>query len=246
MAESNIEALKQTETPATEWPRKRRGFKFKKGRNNSLNKKQNTGSTTNYSQGSGSIPPCSDCGKKHKRVCYKISGACYRCGKVGHMVKDCPSTSQGNSKAAASAAASTVAPKPNPKATGKEPMRQGRVFALVPGDVQNTETVVSGILSICAQNTYVLIDSGSTHSYVSHAFSRKLNRPLEPMNYLLAVSSPVGGSMTCAYMYPVCEIIVEDAHLYIDLLPLNINHFDAILGMDWLTKYHATIDYVTK
>ena len=40
-------------------------------------------------------------------------------------------------------------------------MRQGRVFALVPGDVQNTETVVSGILSICTQNAYVLIDSGS-------------------------------------------------------------------------------------
>lgn len=133
------------------------------------------------------------------------------------MVKDCPSTSQGTSKAAASAAASTAPPKPNPKATGKEPLRQGQVFALVLGDVQNIETVVSGILSISAQNAYVLIDSGSTHSYVSHAFSRKLNRPLEPMNYLLAVSSPVGGSMTCAYMYPTCEIVVEDVHLYIDL-----------------------------
>ncbi|GMP81834.1 hypothetical protein CsSME_00036410 [Camellia sinensis var. sinensis] len=79
MAESNIEALKQTETPATEWRGKRRGIKFKKGRNSSMNKKQNTGSTTSSSQGSGSIPPCSEC------------SACYRCGKVGHIVKDCPS-----------------------------------------------------------------------------------------------------------------------------------------------------------
>ncbi|KAL7208499.1 hypothetical protein ACSBR1_030277 [Camellia fascicularis] len=122
MAESNIEALK-TETPASEWRGKRQGFKFKKGKHNPLNKKQNTGSTTSPSQGSGSIPPCSECGKKHKGVCYKISGACYRCGKVGHLVKDCPSTASGNSKAAGSAAASTVTPKPNPKATGKEPMR---------------------------------------------------------------------------------------------------------------------------
>ena len=117
MAEANIEALNQTETPATEWRGKRQGFNFKKDRNNSSNKKQNTGSTTSSSQGSGSIPPCSECGKKHKRVCYKLSGACYRCGKVGHMVKDCPSTPQGNSKAAPSAAASTSPPKPNPIAS---------------------------------------------------------------------------------------------------------------------------------
>ena len=115
MAKSNIEARKQIETPGTEWRGKRRGFKFKKGKNSPLNKRQNTGSTTSSSQGSGPIPPCSECGKRHKGVCYKISGACYRCGKVGHMVKDCPSTSQGTGKAAASAAASTTPPKPNPK-----------------------------------------------------------------------------------------------------------------------------------
>ena len=46
MAESNIDALKQTETPATKWRGRRRGFKFKKGQNSSLNKKQNTGATT--------------------------------------------------------------------------------------------------------------------------------------------------------------------------------------------------------
>ncbi|GMQ10632.1 hypothetical protein CsSME_00053558 [Camellia sinensis var. sinensis] len=49
MAESNIEALK-TETPASEWRGKRQGFKFKKGKHNPVNKKQNTGSTTSPSQ----------------------------------------------------------------------------------------------------------------------------------------------------------------------------------------------------
>lgn len=39
---------------------------------------------------------------------------------------------------------------------------------------------------------------------------------------------------------------IEDATLYVDLLPLNFRHFDVILGMDWLTKYCATIDCVTK
>ena len=39
---------------------------------------------------------------------------------------------------------------------------------------------------------------------------------------------------------------VKDAILYVDLFPLKFRHFDVILGMDWLTKYCATIDCVTK
>ena len=77
---------------------------------------------------------------------------------MGHIVKDCPLASQNYSRPVASAVASTVTPKPNSKATEKEPLRQGQVFALVLGDVQNTEAVVSGILSICAQNAYILIN----------------------------------------------------------------------------------------
>lgn len=103
-----------------------------------------------------------------------------------------------------------------------------------------------GIISVCAQNAYVLIDSGSTHSFVSYTFSQKLTRPLEPMNYLLFVSTPSGGSMVCAYVYPPCNIVIGDVTLYVNLLLLDIDHFDCILGMDWLTKYCATIDCVNK
>ncbi|KAL7234091.1 hypothetical protein ACSBR1_017647 [Camellia fascicularis] len=52
--------------------------------------------------------------------------------------------------------------------------------------------------------------------------------------------------MICAYVYPTCDIIIGDMTLYVDLLPLSIDHFDCILGMDWLTKYCATIDCVNK
>ena len=52
--------------------------------------------------------------------------------------------------------------------------------------------------------------------------------------------------MICACVYPACDIIIGDVTLYVDLLPLNIDIFDCILGMDWLTKYCATIDCASK
>ncbi|XP_028106674.1 uncharacterized protein LOC114305739 [Camellia sinensis] len=247
MDEANLAVMKQTKAPITEWKGKRSGYKFKKGHSFVMNKKQNTGSTSSSSQSTGSTHVCSECERKHKIVYYRASSACFWCGKLGYMMKDCPLTAKNANRPMASLAGSISAPRSNIRTNAKrKPLRQGRVFALVPGDVQNTKSVVSSILPICAQNAYVLIDSSSTHSFVSHAFFRKLTRSLEPMNYLLAVPTPSGGTMMCAYVYPACDVMVGDVLIYVVLLPLDIAHFDCILGIDWLTKYCATIDCVNK
>ncbi|XP_028083946.1 uncharacterized protein LOC114285136 [Camellia sinensis] len=112
----------------------------------------------------------------------------------------------------------------------RDKVRQGRVFTLIPSDVQNTEAVVSG----------------STHSFVLKTFASNLNRPMDPLNCVLCVSSPSGGSMICASIYPTCEILIGDVHLYANLISVDMDHFDIILGMDWLSKYHATIDCMSK
>ncbi|XP_028098132.1 uncharacterized protein LOC114297849 [Camellia sinensis] len=251
MAEATLVTIKQAKAPTTEWKSKRSGFNFKKGRSFAMNKKQNMGSSSNSSQSSGSIPNYPECGRKHRGVCHRASGACYWCGKVGHMIKDCSLGLDNANHPATSLTGSTSVARSNTRTnvrnnTGNETLRQGRAFTLVLGEVQNTEFVVSGTISICAQNAYVLINSGSTHSFVSHASSQKLTRPLESMIYLLFVTTPSGGSMVCAYMYPACDITIGDATLYVDLLPLSLDHFDCILGMDWLTKYCAAIDCVNE
>ncbi|XP_028108307.1 uncharacterized protein LOC114307123 [Camellia sinensis] len=251
MAEATIAAMKQANAPITEWRSKRSGSNFQKGCSFFANKKQNTGSSSSSSQSSESMLICLECGRKHKGMCHRASGACFHCDKTGHMIKGCPMRFDNANHPTASSARSTPVMRPNARTnaknnTGNETLRQGRVFSLVPGDVQNTEPVVSGILSVCAQNAYVLIDFGFMHSFVSHVFSRKLARFLERMNCILSVFTPLGSSMMCTYVYPACDVLIGDMTLCIDLLPLSIDHFDCILGMDWLSKYGATIDCVNK
>ena len=36
------------------------------------------------------IENCLKCGKKHNGVCYRESGACFKCGQMGHCIKNCP------------------------------------------------------------------------------------------------------------------------------------------------------------
>ena len=106
--------------------------------------------------------------------------------------------------------------------------------------------MVSSTLSINGQPAHVLLDSGSIHSSVSKTFAPHLNRTMEPLNYVLCVSLPSGDYMLCASMYPACKLLLVDISLCANLMPLGMVHFDIISGMDWLTKYHATIDCVSK
>ncbi|XP_059292320.1 uncharacterized protein LOC132045752 isoform X2 [Lycium ferocissimum] len=46
-----------------------------------------------YSQRRPPAPRCSQCGRLHSGRCLQGSDACYACGQVGHMMRDCPSMS---------------------------------------------------------------------------------------------------------------------------------------------------------
>ena len=39
-----------------------------------------------------------------------------------------------------------------------------------------------------------------------------------------------------------CLISIDGRELYVDLVVLDMSDYEVILGMDWLSKYHATID----
>ena len=61
-------------------------------------------------------------------------------------------------------------------------------FSLMLRDARNNEVVVVGNILICSSPTYVLFDTGTSHTFMSTQFARKLNKKPKPLGYELAVS----------------------------------------------------------
>ena len=80
--------------------------------------------------------------------------------------------------------------------------------------------------------SYVLLDPGSTHSFVSIAFSEHLHKPHTCMAQPLLVSTPMGDVVLVDMIYKDSELKIEKKELNVDLIPMTIYDFDMILGMD--------------
>ena len=89
---------------------------------------------------------------------------------------------------------------------------------------------------------YALIDPGATHSFIASSFTLCITSKKSVINQGLIVDMPVGKSVVCRHVYRGCELELGGQKLEVDLVPLQLQMFDVILGMDVLTKYQAMID----
>ena len=87
-----------------------------------------------------------------------------------------------------------------------------------------------------------LIDPGSTHSFVSVSFVALLGILVASMDFDLIVATPVGNSVVTSKMIKDCLVMIGYREMPVDLVLLYLQDFDAILGMDWLASYHASVD----
>ncbi|KAA0063882.1 ty3-gypsy retrotransposon protein [Cucumis melo var. makuwa] len=127
---------------------------------------------------------------------------------------------------------------------GSEPSacQQRRVFAITRQEVERAGTVVTGTLPILGYYAFVLFDYGSSHSFISSVFVQHVGLKVEPLSSVLSVSTPSGEVLLYKEKIKVCRVEIENHVLDVTLLVLDMRDFDVILGMDWLSANHASID----
>ncbi|WRX29259.1 Reverse transcriptase domain - like 10 [Theobroma cacao] len=218
-------------------------------------------------QSSQVIRSCDTCGRRHSGRCFLTTKTCYGCGQPGHIRRDCPMAHQSPDSARGSTQPASSAPSvavsscrevsgsrgrgagtsSQGRPSGSEHQSsigrgQARVFALTQQEAQTSNVVVSGILSVCNMNARVLFDPGATHSFISPCFASRLGRGRVRREKQLVVSTPLKEIFVAKWEYESCVLRVKDKDTSVNLVVLDTLDFDVILGMNWLSPYHASVD----
>ncbi|KAL5550352.1 hypothetical protein UlMin_000528 [Ulmus minor] len=176
---------------------------------------------------------------------------CYKCGKEGHYAKffpnpssygNVPPQSKGQAPKAYAIQAQIEGP-PISQGRLEAPEPEAKIFAYTKGDIEaGTSNVVTGQLSVANLSLHVLFDSGATHSFISSVCASKMNRVKELITRTFRTSLPSGDVLVSTHWLRVIPVLVSNRELYVDLIMLDLHDYDIILGMDFLSKYNATIE----
>ena len=201
--------------------------------------------------------------RRHSGVCRLVTGGCFRCGSLEHLIAQCPRESRDNRSQQGSGRGRSAAPlstrdrgrgrsgPSQPKGRGgivsetvdrPMPTALARAYAMKAREDQDVPEVIAGIFSLYDIEMHALIDPGSTHSYVcmEHVFDKV--PAMEKLAYDMHVTSPLRHNVSVNIVYRNCPIVIQASEFLADLITLPFREFDLILGMDWLTKHRAIVD----
>jgi hypothetical protein len=99
--------------------------------------------------------------------------------------------------------------------------------------------IMTGTFTIHHQPAVILFDSGATHSFISPKFETKVGLDFYTKGTYM-VASP-GGKITSNQICRDVPIQMGSNLIKTDLILLNLEGMDILLGMDWMTRHQVSL-----
>ncbi|GJZ17215.1 putative reverse transcriptase domain-containing protein [Tanacetum coccineum] len=152
------------------------------------------------------------------------------CKRVGHLARDwhyksdCPKLKNKN----------------HGNATGNDEAR-GRAYALGGGEANPNSNIVTGMFLLNNHYAYILFDTGADRSFVSTAFSSLIDIASSTLDNSYDIELADGKIIGVDTIIWGFTLNLLNHPFNINLILVELGSFDAIIGIDWLSKYHTLI-----
>jgi hypothetical protein len=101
--------------------------------------------------------------------------------------------------------------------------------------------IMTGTFSINHQPVIILFDSSATHSFISSKCGTKVGLDFYPTKGAYMIATP-GGKIASNQIYRKVPIQLGSNLIKTDLLLLDLEGMDVLLGMDWMTRHRVSLD----
>nr|GEW18880.1 reverse transcriptase domain-containing protein [Tanacetum cinerariifolium] len=91
-----------------------------------------------------------------------------------------------------------------------------------------------------------IIKCGADKSFVSISFASTLNIPPITLDTTYDIKMANGNLVGTNTVIQGCTLTLLNQPFEVDLMPIKLGSFNFVIGMDWLSKYHAKIIYDEK
>nr|GEZ29287.1 reverse transcriptase domain-containing protein [Tanacetum cinerariifolium] len=151
--------------------------------------------------------------------------ACYECGVQGHFKRECPKLKNNN----------------NHGNQGGRNNASARLYVVGRAGTDPDANVVMGTFLLNNRYASILFNTGADRSFVSTTFSTQINVTPTTLDHCYDVELADGRIIGLNTILRGCTLNLLNHPFNIDLMPIELGSFDAIIGMDWLAKYQAVI-----
>jgi hypothetical protein len=179
--------------------------------------------------GSGSNFPQFNQGNNNNR--------CFNCGSSSHFIRDCPQPRKSFQGQASN---------PSSKGKGKGKKQavqvcQWKVNFTTLSKLTEGAPIMTGTFTIHYQTAVILFDSGATHSFINSKFGTKIGLYYYSTKGAYMIVTP-GGKIASNQICRNVPIQLGSNLIKIDLLVLDLEGMDILLGMDWMTRHRVSLD----
>ncbi|GJS54069.1 putative reverse transcriptase domain-containing protein [Tanacetum coccineum] len=195
----------------------------------------------------GDLPLCKRCNFHHTGPC---TCKCNICNKVGHLSKNCQSKkpATGSNQLTVTVVCHACGEKGNYTNQFRKTNinAQGRAYILRDKNAPQDPNVVTGTFILNQHLAKVLFDSRADRSFISISLASILNIPSIIIDTFYDIEMADGNLVSTNTVIKGCTLTLLNQPFKIDLMPIKLGSFDVVIGMDWLSKYHAKILYDEK
>ncbi|GJR87061.1 putative reverse transcriptase domain-containing protein [Tanacetum coccineum] len=193
------------------------------------NKRQNTGRAYTAGTGErkpyGGSKPLTGNANNQRGTRSGQKPTCFECGVQGHYKRECPKLK--NNKNHGNQVGNDRAP--------------AKVYVVGRAGTNPDSNIVTGTFLLNNRYASILFDTGADRSFVSTAFSSQMDITPSTLDHYYDVELADGRIIGLNTILRGCTLNLLNHPFNINLMPVELGSFDAIIGMDWLAKYQAII-----